>query len=165
MFYQPEDSKLRPEIKALWKRRKEQSVIDLLSPFVSTDDISGHYISFQNTAMRWKCSTLTDEVRQEVQDWIDENLLEKEDDVAHPWKATQGDDEDELVAENRYIQGYVSSSPLAVLYKLTQTSSCIDALPSAIDQVLEQIEHSTGMKAVILIGGPAPTADGDFSTH
>lgn len=32
-------------------------------------------------------------------------------------------------------------------------------------KALEQIEKSTGMKAIVLIGGPAPAGDGDFGTY
>jgi len=43
--------------------------------------------------------------------------------------------------------------------------SCIDALPATIDKALEQIESSTGMKAIILIGGLTPAENGDLTTH
>jgi hypothetical protein len=43
--------------------------------------------------------------------------------------------------------------------------SSIDALPATINKALEQIERTTGMKAIILIGGPAPSAGGDFGIH
>jgi len=33
------------------------------------------------------------------------------------------------------------------------------------DTALQQLERSTGMKAVILIGGPTPVATGDMTTH
>ena len=41
----------------------------------------------------------------------------------------------------------------------------MDALPATIDAALEQIERTTGMKAIILIGGPAPATAGDITTH
>jgi len=46
-----------------------------------------------------------------------------------------------------------------------QIFSCIEALPTTIDKALEEIECSTGMKAIILIGGPTPAANGDINTH
>ena len=49
--------------------------------------------------------------------------------------------------------------------KLTRVLSSIDALPATVELALDQIERATGMKAFLLIGGPAPAADGDFSTH
>ena len=41
----------------------------------------------------------------------------------------------------------------------------INALSATIDTALEQIEQSTGMKAIILVGGPAPAAGGEINTH
>ena len=46
-----------------------------------------------------------DEERQEHQDWIDWRVLEREEETKQPWSATQDADEDELTAENKYIQG------------------------------------------------------------
>jgi len=45
------------------------------------------------------------------------------------------------------------------------TIRSIDALPATMDKALEQVERSTGMKAIILIGGPTPVATGDMTTH
>lgn len=56
--------------------------------------------------MRWKCSLLTEEEREELQSWIDDELLEKEEEETHPWRAGQEDGMDELSAENEYIQRY-----------------------------------------------------------
>jgi len=33
------------------------------------------------------------------------------------------------------------------------------------EKALEQVERSTGMKAIMLIGGPTPVATGDMTTH
>ena len=115
--------------------------------------------------MRWKCSLLTGEERQEHQDWIDQRALEREQEMKQPWKAMQDEDEDRLATENKYIQRYVRFSPLPITRRLTKAFSCIDALPTTIDRALQQIECSTGMKAILVIGGPTPIADGDVSTH
>jgi hypothetical protein len=163
-FFQPKDSPLRKEVDDLWKRRGEKEVIDLLAPFVPTEDPPNSRLGFHNAAMRWKCSLLTEEEQQEHQDWIDEDAVEKEKSMNQPWKALQEVGDDELSAENQYIQRYVSPRSPSMQRKLINFSS-IDALPATIDKALQQIECSTGMKAIILIGGPTPAAAGDISTH
>lgn len=44
-------------------------------------------------------------------------------------------------------------------------SSCIDALPATVVKALEQIERTTGFKAIILLGGPTPASDGEMSAQ
>ena len=104
-FYQPKDSPLRQEVEDLWNRRKEKSVIDQLTPFMNAGDSCNRRLGFHNTVMRWKCSLLTDVERQELQDWIDKKVLEKEEETKQPWKATQ------YTAENDYIQWCVCPCP------------------------------------------------------
>lgn len=111
-FFQPKDSPLRTEVQDLWKRREEQSVVDLLGPFADKGGLSNNRLGFHASVMRWKCSLLTDEARQEHQDWIDQKAQEKEDEVKKPWKAMQDTGEDELSTENKFIQGYAGFSPL-----------------------------------------------------
>ena len=116
--------------------------------------------------MRWKCSLLTDEEHQEHQEWINANLLEREEAMKRPWKARQeAEGSDELCAENEYIQRFVRLLPLATYRKLMCVFSCIDSLPTTIEVALDHIERSTGMKAIILIGGPTPASDGKIGTH
>ena len=57
--------------------------------------------------MRWKYSLLTDEERKELDDWIAEDLMKKEEESKHPWKATRDVDDDELAKENDFIQRYL----------------------------------------------------------
>jgi hypothetical protein len=103
-FYRPKDSPLRELVSEYWERRKEKEIIDRLSPFISNNNFDSP-ITFHGAVMRWKCSLLTDEECQEHQDWITQNLLEREKEEKQPWSATQGVGEDELTAENKYIQG------------------------------------------------------------
>jgi hypothetical protein len=164
-IFQPKGSALRREVADLRKRRKNKDVIDMLAPFTTSADPSDHHLSFHNTVMRYKCSLLTDEERQENQDWINERLKEKEDKARYPWRESMKDGDDELLAENTYYQKYFLHSFSRLYYKLTRVFSNIDALPDAVDNILEQIERATGMKAMILIGGPTPAGENDFSTH
>ena len=165
-FSRPKDSPVRQEVEDLWNRREEKSVVDQLTPFMNSGDPLNSRLAFHNTVMRWKCSLLTDEERKELQDWIAERVVEKEEEMNRPWRATQDTScADELSAENEYIQRCVCPYPLQQHHGLIRAYSCIDSLPTTIDRALEQIERSTGMKAVILIGGPTPAASGDFSTH
>ena len=124
-FYLPENSPLRQEVEDLWNRREEESVRDLLSPFFYADDPPEIRIGFHNAVMRWKCSLLTDEQRQEHQEWIDAKFLEKAEEVNQPWKVNQeaaGSDVDELSAENNYIQRFVRVPPLS---NILQANMCI----------------------------------------
>lgn len=105
------DETLQKEIDDLWDRRGEESVIKLLTPFATTNTFTEH-LDFHNSAMRWKCSLLTDEQSQEHQDWIDRELADREEKLKQPWKATEKAGADKLSAENQYIQGYVSLPPL-----------------------------------------------------
>jgi hypothetical protein len=88
----------------LWERRGEKDVIDLLAPFITIDEPPNTRLEFHNVVMRWKCSLLTDEERQELQDWIDKDLEKKEEATKQPWKAMQETGDDEISTENRYIQ-------------------------------------------------------------
>ena len=161
--YWRKDPSLRQEAKDLWARRNEQKVIDLLAPFMNVNCYT--YLQFHNAIMRWKCSLLTDEQRQEHQAWIEQNLLEKEDEVNRPWRAMLAEGDDESLVENSYIQRCVLHCFSQKCCKLIYILSCIDALPVAIDKVLEQIQQSTGMKVIVLVGGPTPAMKGDITTH
>ena len=104
-FYRPKDSPLHDEVVDLWERQAQPQVIELLSPYMKKGDFSNH-IEFHNAVMSWKCSLLTDEECQEHQDWIDQNLQEKEELLQRPWAAMREEGVDELLTENRYIQWY-----------------------------------------------------------
>ena len=41
----------------------------------------------------------------------------------------------------------------------------MDALPSVMQAALDEVERVTGMKAILLMGGPVPAQDGDIGTH
>jgi len=102
-FFQPKGSLLREEVGKLWNKREEKSTINLLTPFTTNGNLDS-YLPFHAAVMRWKCSSLTDEERQETQDWIDQKVLEKEEGMKRPWSVANDVGEDELAAENKYIQ-------------------------------------------------------------
>lgn len=68
-----------------------------------SDGSSDVRIEFHNAVMRWKCSNLTDEEHQEVQDVIERRAREKEE-----VKQYTGD---ELSKENEVIQRYPPLPP------------------------------------------------------
>lgn len=68
---------------------------------------SDRRLGFHNAVMRWKCSLLTDEERQEHQNWIEEHVLEKEEEIKRPWTATMEKGAEESSTENEYIQKFV----------------------------------------------------------
>jgi len=132
--------------------------MDMLSPFTSNLDGSCDVrLEFHNAVMRWKCLHLTDEERYEVQVFIHERAQKKEGVIQYT--------DDELSKENENIQRYTLLSPPSTAPQTHVTSSSVDALPATMHKALEQIEKSTGMKAIVLIGGPAPAGNGDFSTY
>jgi hypothetical protein len=45
------------------------------------------------------------------------------------------------------------------------TDSIMNVLPSTLQVALEEIERTTGMKAILLVGGPIPAHDGKIGTH
>jgi len=104
-YFRPTDSPLRKEVADLWNRRDEPDVADILTPFMKTD-FAVNRLNFHNAIMRWKCSLLTQEEIQTLEDWIAESLHTKEEGIAKPW--TVGEGEDELSEENEYIQRYIS---------------------------------------------------------
>jgi len=117
-YYREAGSPLRTEVDDLWNRRAAGDVIEQLSPFSKAKDLStGSRLNFHNAVMRWKCSSLDEEEIQEMEEWIANNVVEKEQDISKPWKA--GEDEDELSAENEYIQRYA-------LLKLIETRDALD---------------------------------------
>lgn len=99
---------MRKEVEDLWSRRGEQEVINTLSPFTVGDTSGDHRLFFHNTVMRWKCSQLSEDEKQELQVWIDDDAERRWDAVKHPWRASQDDKVNELTAENQYVQKYGS---------------------------------------------------------
>jgi len=104
-YFRPSDSPLRKEVADLWVRRDEPEVVNTLTPFMKTD-FAVNRLNFHNAVMRWKCSLLTQEEIQTLEDWIAESLHTKEEEMMKPWMV--GTSEDELSAENKFIQRYVS---------------------------------------------------------
>ena len=41
----------------------------------------------------------------------------------------------------------------------------MNALPTAMQAALDEVERATGMKAILLMGGPIPALDGKIGTH
>ena len=120
-YFRPNHSPLRTEVKDLWNRRKEQEVIDILPDFLDDDTTTDTtHLNFHNAVMRWKCSLMNEEERQDLQKWIDESTQEKSVVLDYLWKAGLEDGADELSAENEYVQRCVTSSPNRQQYiKLT----------------------------------------------
>jgi len=54
--------------------------------------------------MRWKCSLLTEEELEDMEDWISDSVVEKEEKITAPWKAGKGGDK--LSTKNEFFQRY-----------------------------------------------------------
>ena len=148
----------------MWKRRKQEAVIELLSPFMVQELDGDVRLHFHNAVMRWKCSLLGEDEKLKLQAWIDEDLEERLANALEPWRALQSDKVDELTAENQYVQGYVLDF-ISVTTWLTVVFSAINSLLHAMQTALDEVERVTGMKAILLMGGPIPAQDGNIGTH
>ena len=109
-YHRDPDSPLRHEVRDLWERRNHASVIKLLDGFWDPKQPLDP-LKFHNAVMWWKCSLLTPEQQQEHQEWIDQNTLEREEELKQPWKATRETTTEELSVENEYIQRYALFPP------------------------------------------------------
>ena len=119
---------------------------------------------FHNMVMHWKCPLLNQDEQCELQEWIDKDAQERWDAIQNPWKALQVSAVEEMTAENQYVQKYVFF--YSWLIKETYYFfSTINALPFAMQAALDEVERVTGMKAVLLMGGPIPAQDGNIGTH
>ena len=153
------------EVNDLWACRQEQEVVDMLTLFFIKEKDCDTRMLFHNTVMCWKCSELSEDEKQDLQMWIDDEVEQCWDAIQHPWRNPNAVEVEELTAENQYIQKYV---PVSVPYCDTSTdnmSSNINALPSTLQAALDEVKRVTGLKALLLLGGPIPADDGNISTH
>ena len=111
LYWRPQDSPLRLEVESLWIRRDEDSVHEILKPFlkeaVKTSTSTSEKLVFHMAVMRWKCSLLTTDGLTTLQDWVDEQHKSKEKIRSLPWSDEAGEHGDGLFAENTYVQSYV----------------------------------------------------------
>ena len=148
----------------LWERHQDQEVIDLLSPFMMKENDCDTRMLFHNAVMRLKCSLLTDDEKADLQVWIDDDVRKRWQGIKEPWKTTGSLDVSELTAENQYVQGYVYFIILTSLIP-DVIFSLMNALPVAMQAALDEVERTTGMRSILLMGGPIPAQDGQVGTH
>jgi hypothetical protein len=110
LYWRPPDSPLRLEVESFWTRRREDSVHEILKPFlkeaVKTSTSSSEKLVFHMAVMRWKCSLLTPDELTMLQDWIDEQHKSKEKIRSLPWSDEASEHGDTLFTENTYTQWY-----------------------------------------------------------
>ena len=106
--HRPDDAPLRAEVEQLWQRRREQEVIDLLSPFTVKETDFETRMLFHNAVMRQKCSLLSSDEKADLQVWIDDDVQKRWEGIREPWKTAASKDVSELTAENQHVQGYVA---------------------------------------------------------
>ena len=148
----------------LWERRQEQEVINLLSPFVMKKEDWNTRMFFHNAVMRQKCSLLTEDEKADLQAWIDDDVQKRWEGIKEPWKTTGSKDVSELTAENQHVQGYV---PFLIPRLLPPDTfrSLMNALPVAMQAAIDEVERTTGLRSILLMGGPIPAQDGNLGTH
>lgn len=99
-YHRPAGTPLRDEVDDLWERRDQQDVIELLAPFGGRE--SDNRIRFHNVVMKWKVSLLSEEEVKDLEDWNSQQVLRRQEEALKPWLL--GDHDDDLYAENAYIQ-------------------------------------------------------------
>lgn len=163
-YHRPEGSPLRDEVDRLWERRQEREVINQLSPFMMKEKDCDTRMLFHNAVMRLKCSLLTEDEKTDLQMWIDNDVQKRWEGIKEPWKTTGSLDVSELTAENQYVQGCVSL-PILALLPPNAILSLMNALPVAMQAALDEVERTTGMRSILLMGGLIPAQDGHVGTH
>lgn len=98
----PDQSPLHNEVQALWARRDEQEVVDMLLPFM-TEGCQGSPMLFHNAVMKWKCSLLDQDQQDELEAWIEDDAKERYDAIRYPWGA-QSMHAQGMTAENQCVQ-------------------------------------------------------------
>lgn len=112
-YYRPEGSALRKEVDDLWNRRNQKAVLDLLTPFANDRPLKTR-LDFHNATMAWKCSLLTKDEAEELKEWNENVTLERQEKLLKPW--VSGDCDNDLAAENEFIQRYNIPSPATSPY-------------------------------------------------
>ena len=93
-------------MKSLFERRNDPTAISFLVPFLPTDyDIaSTDHLTFLSAFARERCTRLSSDEEQKVQDHIDEQQLLAVEHRDYPWSLDDDYEDNPLLAENRYIQ-------------------------------------------------------------
>jgi hypothetical protein len=102
------DSPLHAEVRLLFERRPAATG--------SLAHSHKHYLTFLGAYLRERCTRLSEEEKQKIQAYIDQQeslAVELRD---KPWSLKDDDETDPLLRENKYIQAYVS--PLDPLLNL-----------------------------------------------
>lgn len=106
IYYRPPDSPLRIEARSLFEKRGHPAAIKHLAKTLPADaDINTiDYLVFLSAYLRERCTCLSKEEEKKVQDHIDKQeslAVELQD---RPWSLDDDNENDPLLAENRYIQ-------------------------------------------------------------
>ena len=108
IYWRPKDSPLRREVEDLWARRNEDSVHEMLKPFlndaVKSSTSTSEKLLFHMAVMRWKYSLLNLDERTALHNWIAEQRTSKGTARALPWSEEAVEHGDDLFAENVHIQ-------------------------------------------------------------
>jgi hypothetical protein len=108
LYWQPKDSPLRREVEDLWVRRNEDSVHEILKPFlketIKTSASSSEKLLFHMAVMCWKYNLLSPEKSTELHNWIEEQYASRDAARGIPWSDEASELGDDLFPENLYIQ-------------------------------------------------------------
>lgn len=109
IYYRPQDSTLRPEVKSLYDRRGDPAAVSHLMDFFlpGTDVSTIDYLAFLSAYLRERCTRLTPDEEEEVQTHIAKQHALAVDQQTQPWTLNEDFENNPLLAENKYLQEYV----------------------------------------------------------
>jgi len=106
LYYRPEDSPLRDEVKALFEKRDNPSAVAFLTEFLppGTDIQTIDRLTFFSAFLRERCTRLSADEEVEVQAHIEEQQQRDEEHRDRPWFLDDDYEDKPLLVENRFIQ-------------------------------------------------------------
>ena len=132
LYYRPQNSTLRPQVKSLFERHNNPMAVSHLMDFFPPESElkTMDYLVFLSGFMRERCTCMTPNEEEEVQAHIQNQHLLAVEYQDRPWTLDDDFENNPLLAENRYVQKYVSphnrchDGSLIWFQPYRRTSSC-----------------------------------------
>jgi hypothetical protein len=106
LYYRPQDSTIRDEVKSLFKRRNDPAVVGFLADFLpsGTNISTTDHLTFLSAYARERCTRLSSEEEEDIQAYIEEQQLLAKEHQDRPWYFDNDFEDKPLLAENRHVQ-------------------------------------------------------------